>query len=215
VAERSESAVQGSLSAPQVIVCGTNATTASDIACEGAALLARHFGARLLLVSVVERREHAAAAGEVLARHARERLGDLGVSTQVLIGDPAHALAQLARRERPDLVVIGVHQGSEPLVPLGIEAAIAAESRCPVLILAAVEQAKALIARFEAARGRELRCTVCGRNRGVLTCSSCGARIAWESMEHKWHEELHEDRGLMGLGGARAFGPVVGPRRRD
>lgn len=192
---------------PHVIVCGTDFSAQADRACEGAALLARHFGARVAMVNVVDRAEEVGRARERLAAQVREHLGGIPVTTAVIVGDAPSEIARLARRERADLVVIGAHRGPDPLVPVGIEAGLARVAPCPVLALASPADARALIERL--ARRVELRCAVCGRAAGERICFTCRARISWQAMEHKWHHELREGPGLMGLGAERAAGPLA------
>jgi ribokinase len=194
---------------PRLIVCGIDFTVWSDRACAGAATLARHFGARLLLAHVGE---HRRALEEVEARlqsYAREWLEGLPARTAVAVGDPAHELARLARREGADAIVIGRRHRDEPLVPVTLEAGLAETAPCPVLSLAGPDDARAVIARLERPRDADLRCTVCGRMVDGRICTDCRRRITWEAMDHKWHEELREGPGLMGLGGARALGPLT------
>ena len=195
--------------APRLIVCGIDFTVWSDRACAGAAELARHFGARLFLVHVVEHRRALEEADARLRSYARDWLAGLPASTAVTVGDPGHELARLARREGGDLIVIGRRHRDEPLVPVTLEAGLAEAAPCPVLSLAGPDDARGVIARLERRGDEDLRCTICGRVVDGRICTACGRRITWEAMDHKWHEELREGPGLMGLGGARALGPVT------
>jgi nucleotide-binding universal stress UspA family protein len=191
------------------IVCGIDFTLESDRACAAAGVLARYFGARLLLIHVVENRGALARARERLGAYLPTWLDGLRVDSVVTLGDPPHEIARLARREGAGLVVIGAHNHAEPLVPDGFEAAVAESASCPVLMLRGPEEARALVERLSGLRSDRVSCTVCARPVEGLICPSCRARISFEAMEHKWHQELREGPGISGLAGARALGPVA------
>jgi nucleotide-binding universal stress UspA family protein len=191
----------------EAIVCGMDFTLESDLACAGAAELARAYSARLLLVHV--------AAGADAARAARERLAVYmpswleGVSTTSLVrtGDPAHEVARVARQERAGLIVIGVHRPDHPLIPTGVEAGLTESAPCPVLPVRGRDDARRALDRLAGRVAALRRCHVCGRPFDTTICSACGARITSEARDHKWHHDLREGPGLIGHHSLRAFGP--------
>jgi hypothetical protein len=194
----------------ETVVCAMDFTLESDLACAGAADLARSFAARLLLVHVAADRDGHTRARERLAVYTPSWLEGVSTTTHVRSGDPANEIARLARQERADLIVVGAHGPDGPLVPCGIEAGLAAAAPCPVLALRGRDDARRVIDQLNG-RSSPHRCSVCGRPFDTTICPTCGARIAYEAMEHKWHHDLHEGPGLMGLGGVQALGPAIAP----
>jgi nucleotide-binding universal stress UspA family protein len=193
-----------------VVICATDFSLVADVACEAGALLARRFKSRLIVAHVVARRTEVGPAAERLAEYVPARITDGSVTTMVAAGDPAREIARLARQEQAELVLIGRHQGAEPLVPVGIEAGLAEVVPCPVVTVASLADAQVLAARFDEIAATTVRCLVCCRPLGERICFGCRAAINWQAMEHKWSDVLHEGPGLMGLGGARALGPIAG-----
>jgi nucleotide-binding universal stress UspA family protein len=188
------------------IVCAIDFTLESDLACAGAADLARSFGARLLLVNVAANREEQTRARERLALYTPSWLEGVSKTALVRTGDPPHEIARLAREERAGLVVVGVQRVQPPLTP-GLEDRLTALAGCPVLALRGRDDARRALDLLTGHRPGH-HCAVCGRPFDSTVCPTCGARISFEAMEQKWHHELHEGPGLMGLGSARAFGPL-------
>jgi nucleotide-binding universal stress UspA family protein len=201
----------GTVAAPRLIVCGTDFGVAAGVAVEGTALVARRFGARVVLVHVVDDPALVEASRVRLLQYAQERLAPVPVMVLVRAGrDPAHELARVARSEGADLIAIGVGSGRGPLVQVGVEADLIEEAPCPVIVVGAPVEALLAVQKMVGAEEvPEVRCTVCGQSAGDTICFSCRARISWQAMDHKWEGELHEGRGLMGLGGRRAVGPVA------
>jgi len=202
---------------PRVVICATDFSIESDRAADGAVLLGRQYDSQIVAVHVVPRQADRLVAQERLERWVRPRLGGATTVTVIGVGDPAVEIARVARARSADLVLIGRHRGGDPLVTVGLEAELAEKAPCPVFAVASLAEAQVLAARFEPSDG--VTCVVCGRQLGERVCSGCRSLINWEAMEHKWGGVLHEGPGLMGLGGARAAGPVgaslAGERRTD
>src|SRR4051794_20147535 len=192
--------------APRVVICGTNFSLESDRAADAAALLGRRFESHVVAAHVVPRTADRLTAHERLERWVRPRLGGATLVTVVAVGEPARELSRLARERQADLILIGRHRGSDPLVPVGIEAELVELAPCPVFSVSSLAEAQVLASRFEPSEG--LNCAVCGRPLGERICAGCRAVINWEAMEHKWSDILREGPGLMGLGGALAAGPM-------
>jgi nucleotide-binding universal stress UspA family protein len=188
------------------VICATDFSIESDRAADAAALLGRQYDSQIVAVHVAARPADSLAAHERLERWARPRLGGTVTVTVVCVGRPAREIARLARARDADLVLIGRHRAADPLVPMGLETELVEQARCPVFAVASLAEAQLLAARFEPSD--DVTCLVCGRSLGERVCSGCRAVINWEAMEHKWGEILREGPGLMGLGGARASGPV-------
>ncbi len=195
------------------IVCGMDFTLESDLACAGAAEMARAFAARLLLVHVADDEGSARVARERLAVYTPSWLEGVSAGALVRIGDPAHELARVARDERAGLIVLGVHRQDRSVMAHGPATGLAESSPCPFLALRGRDDARRALDRLlgrVAARGR---CHVCGRPFDATICPTCGTRITFEAMDHKWHHDMREGPGLMGLG-ASAFGPNGAPAPR-
>jgi nucleotide-binding universal stress UspA family protein len=193
---------------PRAVVCATDFSFVSAVACDAGALLARRYQTRLIIVHVVARRSEMRQAQERLIAEMSVRLSGVSATTAVAVGDPAREISRLARQEAADLILIGRHPGVEPLVQVGIESGLAETAPCPVIALASAADVQVLVASYD--RTADVRCLVCGRPLGEQVCFGCRSVISWQAMEHRWSHELHEGPGLMGLGGARALGPLAG-----
>jgi nucleotide-binding universal stress UspA family protein len=185
----------------------------AELALQAAVLLAQRFHSQVVVARVGPRKGEVAGATEPLAAYAQARLGGIPVTAAVAAGDPARELARLARQAEADLILVGGHSGPPPLVTVGFHARLTELAPCPVIAIGSLADARLLAAAFEALP--LARCRVCGRPLGETVCAGCRAVIVWEAMERTWAGVLHEGPGLMGLGAARALGPVVGPPARE
>ncbi len=96
------------------ILCAVNDTPGAGAALAVAARLSRRLEMRLVVVHVVEEaalspaaRADAWAGGMRLVDHALAEHGAAFGDRRVVIGDPASEIAQIAREERPELIVVG------------------------------------------------------------------------------------------------------------
>ncbi|HET9598073.1 MAG TPA: universal stress protein [Anaeromyxobacteraceae bacterium] len=141
-------------SAWKKIACAVDFSVPSRVAMEQAAALAREHGASLALVNVFEPPPAVAAdmldsplAFEALATEAEELLAawkadaaratGADVSVRRLTGDPAVALAKLAREGGCDLLVLGTHgrRGLGHLILGSVAERVVHEAPCSVLVV--------------------------------------------------------------------------------
>jgi K+-sensing histidine kinase KdpD len=197
MSEASASVVSGS------VVCGTNFTPAADRALAAALHLGTALGARVVLVHVVRREDERQQARQRLEEYARQHAP--GVALALLVeggGDVPHAIARVARQQFARVVTIGRHRRSEALLRMDVEDAINDLSPCPVLEVAADDDARMAARQFLAEAVAERHCTVCGRQVDAVVCPECGLRIAGELLTSKRQHDrvergLHpEDRSL-------------------
>ena len=131
------------------IMCPVDFTENSLVALDRAAEIARHFGAKLILVhavplvaqvgnfpmpaSVYAEQEKTAKAR--LAEIAGQKLGDLGYESIVFIGDVVGGILQAAVQFKPDLLVMATHgRGAVAHFFLGsVAEAVVRKAECPVL----------------------------------------------------------------------------------
>jgi nucleotide-binding universal stress UspA family protein len=131
------------------IMCPLDFTENSLVALEMAVELARHFGAKLILVhavplvaqfgdfpmpsSVYAEQEKAARAR--LAEIAGQQLGDVGYESIVFIGDVVGGILQAIVQFKPDLLVMATHgRGAVAHFFLGsVAEAVVRKAECPVL----------------------------------------------------------------------------------
>lgn len=135
----------------KILVAWDGSETAAQ-AFEKAAELASQTGAELRVVSVAETPDYADTTGEYegaledaarFFERKRERLEaasrrhGVGYETQVIRGHPAGALIEHARRERPDLLVVGRkgHGALERFLLGSVTLKLAAHAPCPLLIV--------------------------------------------------------------------------------
>ncbi len=129
----------------KTIMVATDFSERSDRALRRATLLARHVGAGLDLVHVVDDDQperivesEREAAGRLLGEQAATLRGVDGVSckTQVVLADPFAGIVQATRDREPDLLVIGPHRRQllrDAFVGTTAERTIRSVS-CPVLM---------------------------------------------------------------------------------
>jgi nucleotide-binding universal stress UspA family protein len=131
------------------IMCPVDFTENSLVALDRAAEIARHFGAKLILVhavplvaqvgnfpmpaSVYAEQEKTAKAR--LAEIAGQKLGDLGCESIVFIGDVVGGILQAVVQFKPDLLVMATHgRGAVAHFFLGsVAEAVVRKAECPVL----------------------------------------------------------------------------------
>lgn len=90
------------------IVCGVTASPEAGSAAQLAGALAARLGLRLVLVHAID--GDAAGEREDAGERLLEALGDASpadAETRLVVGDPVHALANVAAEEGADLVVVG------------------------------------------------------------------------------------------------------------
>jgi nucleotide-binding universal stress UspA family protein len=168
----------------EVILCATRFTPTCDAAVDVAAELARHFGARLVLMHVAERRSEGAEARRRL-RVVAARVPDLEVETVVGYGEPAHDVVRAAHHEQADLIVVGRARSSGALVQLGMDEVLERAAPCPVLPVAAGETAADALKSLPGARPPERHCLVCAQPSEEAMCEPCRNRIVADAMERK------------------------------
>lgn len=125
----------------KTIVVGYNESDPSDRAIDRAAELARLYGARLVVTSVIPvlingRDEHDDGSD---LRNASALLEKLGVEAELIeaIGDPAEAIVEVAEAEQADLIVVGTREPSmvERLLGHSVSEAVQRRAHCDVLIV--------------------------------------------------------------------------------
>lgn len=129
----------------QCVLIGVDGSPESEEAVRAAARLAAPIAGRLVLVTVVSadavdgrRDDELAAARDLLSRCRRQfPEGPVQVETQILAGQPAVALLELADAEDVDLIVVGRRGRGLSRTVLGSAATVvSAGARCPVLLAA-------------------------------------------------------------------------------
>jgi nucleotide-binding universal stress UspA family protein len=133
------------------IMCPVDFTENSLVALDRAAELARHFGAKLILVhaiplvaqfgsfplpaSVYAEQEKSARAR--LAEIAGKKLGNVGHESIVFIGDVVGGILQAIVQFKPDLLVMATHgRGAVAHIFLGsVAEAVVRKADCPVLTI--------------------------------------------------------------------------------
>lgn len=138
--------------APQRVLLATDLLSVSEPATKEAFDVAARSGAALLIVSVIEEGEAAAATGrqerrvdqvrqdrEIAARRVVEAARARGVHATFLIweGRPATAIMEAAAAERVDLIVMGSHgRGRVGRLIFGsVSQAVARDAPCPVMVV--------------------------------------------------------------------------------
>ncbi|RDI76111.1 Universal stress protein UspA and related nucleotide-binding protein [Gaiella occulta] len=124
----------------KTIVVGYNESDPSDRAIERAGEMARRYGARLVVTSVVpvliggESRDD----GSDL-RNAGSLLEKMGVEAELVeaVGDPAEAIVEVAEANGADLIVVGTREPSmvERLLGHSVSENVQRRARCDVLIV--------------------------------------------------------------------------------
>lgn len=121
------------------IVVGYNQSEASERALDRAAELARLFGAKLLVTSVVPVLIGGDSEDGRVPEEVRERVAKLGVEAELVdaVGDPAEAIVEVADRNGADMIVVGTREPSLIERQLGhsVSEAVQRRARCDVLIV--------------------------------------------------------------------------------
>ena len=126
------------------VLIGVDGSPESEEAVWAAIRLAAPTAGRFLLASVVSSEaadgghdDECARAEDLLSRHRRSLPEGPVVQTQVVAGQPAAALLELAEAEDVDLIVVGRRGRGLSRAVLGSAAtALSTRSRCPVLLAA-------------------------------------------------------------------------------
>jgi nucleotide-binding universal stress UspA family protein len=122
------------------IVVAYNDTNDSDRALERAAELARFYGARIVVTSVVPVLVGASSGepGPEL-RHADELLREQGMEPELVeaVGDIAEAIVEVAESRNADLIVLGTREPSqvERMLGYSVSEGVQRLARCDVLIV--------------------------------------------------------------------------------
>jgi nucleotide-binding universal stress UspA family protein len=125
----------------KTIVVAYNETSDSDRALERAAELARFFGARVVVTSVVPVLVGGAPSQEPgpELRHADALLREQGVEPELVeaAGDIAEAIVEVADRHAADLIVVGTREVShvERMLGYSVSEGVQRKARCDVLIV--------------------------------------------------------------------------------
>jgi nucleotide-binding universal stress UspA family protein len=167
-----------------VMLAATRFTPACDAAVEAAFGLARHFGARLILMHVAQRRAEVTAARLRLQAYAA-RAHDVVTESALAFGEPGHAIARAAQHERAQLIVIGRGRASESLVQLGVEEVLARAAPCPVISFGPGDSVATTIRHLQAAQVVPRHCLLCAQRSDDLICETCRTRVTAEAFEHK------------------------------
>jgi nucleotide-binding universal stress UspA family protein len=133
------------------IMCPVDFTENSLVALDRAVELARHFGAKLILVHAVPLvaqfgnfplsaeayAEQEKTARARLAEIAGKKLGDVGYESTVFIGDVVDGILQAIVQFKPDLLVMATHgRGAVAHFFLGsVAEAVVRKADCPVLTI--------------------------------------------------------------------------------
>lgn len=167
------------------ILFPTDFSDASDAAGRTAVALARQFDAGLTMLYVVPPVTDPSPAERIGAR-AAELAPGLAVKTEVLSGIPARKIADYARRNRMDLIVVGSHgrTGVSRALLGSVAEGVVRRSPCPVLVVPADASLPAAEPAEEAAR-----CIVCQGIAIDLVCDSCRVRIRGTALEREPREE--------------------------
>jgi universal stress protein A len=135
----------------QKIVLGYNESEAAKLALERAAAIAKAFGSELIVTSVapvvhsvgrsggpIDSTDPPAAHIEEL-KHAKSYLEGEGLQADLVpaIGEPADAIAEVAKEHDADLIVVGTHEPSVigRLFGQSVTEAVAHKVHCDVLIV--------------------------------------------------------------------------------
>jgi nucleotide-binding universal stress UspA family protein len=167
-----------------VMLCATRFSPTCEAAMDAAFGLARHFGARLILMHVAQRRADAEQARQRLETCAA-RAPDLHVETALAYGEPGHALARAAEHDHADLIIIGQARTSDSLVQLGMEEVLARAAPCPVLPIAIGDTVVGAIRHLTSTEVKEKHCVICAKVSGELICEPCRNRVTADALEHK------------------------------
>jgi nucleotide-binding universal stress UspA family protein len=125
----------------KTIVVAYNETSDSDRALERAAELARFYGARVVVTSVVPVLVGGAPSQEPgpELRHADALLREQGVEPELVeaAGDIAEAIVEVADRHAADLIVVGTREVShvERMLGYSVSEGVQRKARCDVLIV--------------------------------------------------------------------------------
>jgi nucleotide-binding universal stress UspA family protein len=169
------------------ILFATDFSDASYVAGRAAVALARQVGADLTFLYVVPPvTDPSPSAG--LGAIAAELAPGMAVRTEVLSGIPARKIAEYARQQRSDLIVMGSHgrTGLTRALLGSVAEAVVRRSPCPVLIVPpTLAEPEPLPERAEVVA----HCIVCHAPSVDLVCEACRARIRGEALGRKRREE--------------------------
>jgi nucleotide-binding universal stress UspA family protein len=125
----------------KTIVVGYNESDPSDRAIERAGEMARLYGARLVVTSVIPvliSGEAGRDDGSDL-RNAGALLAKMGIDAELVeaVGDPAEAIVEVAEAREADLIVVGTREPSmvERLLGHSVSEAVQRRAHCDVLIV--------------------------------------------------------------------------------
>jgi nucleotide-binding universal stress UspA family protein len=126
----------------KTIVLAYNDTDGSNAALERAAELARFYGARIVVTSVVPvlvgGDDRSSEPGDEL-RKAEARLRELGHEPELVeaVGDIGEAIVEVAERKGADLIVLGTRELSqvERMLGYSVSETVQRMARCDVLIV--------------------------------------------------------------------------------
>jgi nucleotide-binding universal stress UspA family protein len=144
------------------IVCPTDFSDPSYEGLKAAAELADHFSAKLILMHIISPVPvvpgasaptgfHLASVLDELQSSAEKSLADLvqekihqaiSVQTIVLLGKPAEEIANLAEREKADMIVMSTHgeSGWQRFLSGSVAEKVVRMAACPVLTVCAADQ---------------------------------------------------------------------------
>lgn len=122
------------------ILFPTDFSEASRRAGETALALARHFGARLVVLHVIPPVTDPEPRRAALRSLAAELAADVPVETETVAGVPARQIAASASRHRIDLIVMGTHgrTGASHALLGSVAEAVLRRAPCPVLTVPAM-----------------------------------------------------------------------------
>jgi nucleotide-binding universal stress UspA family protein len=125
----------------KTIVVGYNESDPSDRAIERAGEMARLYGARLVVTSVIP----VLITGEARRddgsdlRNAGALLAKMGIDAELVeaVGDPAEAIVEVAEAREADLIVVGTREPSmvERLLGHSVSEGVQRRAHCDVLIV--------------------------------------------------------------------------------
>ena len=103
-----------------------------DLACQ----IARSYGARVVVLHVVSRKQHLAGAviGDPLAGF-HEIAPDVPVETRVETGDPASVILRVAKETKCDLIVMGTRGRTGPKLSDDVVDKVVQRASCAVLTM--------------------------------------------------------------------------------